>query len=82
MASRQPKWTGDKTHAVLVRYPDLGLDVWHRRGTYRHRSHACRACIDLSQSEPEHEFRVVPLSGRKAGAEFYQEIDTKEPSDG
>lgn len=79
MTSRQPKWTGDKTHAVQVRYPILGLDVWHRRGTYRHRSYATQACRDFAQAEPECDFRVVPLRSRKKGVQVYKEITSKEP---
>lgn len=79
MASRQPKWTGPKTHAVMVRYP--GSSVWHKRGTYRHRTHARQALFHFTSTEPERDFRIVPLRARRKGVEVYQEIPEKEPSE-
>ena len=60
MTSRQPKWTGPKTHGVRAM---LAGDGWpgHIWGTYRHKSHAKQAQRDLSAFYQGLDFEVVPL---------------------
>lgn len=62
MASRQPRWTGPKTHAVAANH-SAWIDKEHYViwSTYRHKSHAEQGARDLSANYSGWDFKVVPL---------------------
>lgn len=81
MTSRQPKWTGPKTHGVKSYHWSDRASAWVPGSiwsSYRHKDHATQAVKDLSGQYPNFAFRVVPLRSCDKGAGGWIEYDSKE----